>query len=514
MIPLSSGPVPATADAVIIGGGVNGLATARELAAEGMKNIVILEKNYIGSGSTGRCGGGIRQQWTTEENIRLAQESVALYENMSADLGYQVFFRQGGYLMITESEDDLPALRDAVVLQNRCDVPTEFLQPEECLKIVPDLDISSLKGATFCPKDGTAYPFAVVWGYARACHRAGVKTFIRTTVTGITADDGGIRKVHTDRGDIATGRVINCAGPWARYMASMVGIQLPNKQERHEIMVSESLKPFLDPMVISITNGIYFSQSLRGEIVGGIGDPAEPGLEDPALFDTRSQLRFAVRFAKALVRHYPRAAQVRMMRRQGPGQALPASGAGADDAAMGRDVRRHARPPAHPGRGTGSGRLLPYLRIQRPRLHARPGIRTQDGQAHRHRGTRRHHYQSITGQVCQRGSQTRRICGGLTRTQTKSSRAFSNSPNSNLKPAAFRTFGTTRWLPSSMPAISPIKPFRTKPGTGMNAGLRSALPTAEVNSFCRGGTGTTALTGPRISPLSRTNTMSRARSPM
>ena len=83
---------------------------------------MVLEKNYIGSGSTGRCGGGIRQQWTTEDNIRLAQESVAMYENMSADLGYQVFFRQGGYLMITESEDDLPALREAVALQNRMTV--------------------------------------------------------------------------------------------------------------------------------------------------------------------------------------------------------------------------------------------------------------------------------------------------------------------------------------------------------------------------------------------------------
>ena len=314
MIPLSSGPVPGTADAVIIGGGVIGLTTARELAREGMRNIVILEQEYIGSGSTGRCGGGIRQQWTTEENIRLAQESVAMYENMSADLGYQVFFRQGGYLMVTESEDDLPALRDAVALQNRCDVPTEFLQPEECLKIVPDLDISHLQGATFCPKDGTAYPFAVVWGYARACHRVGVNIFIRTRVTGITANDGGIRMVHTDRGDIVTPRVINCAGPWARALAAMVGVQLPNRQERHEIMVSESLKPFLDPMVISITNGIYFSQSMRGEIVGGIGDPAEPGLEGPARFDTRSQLRFAVRFAKALIRYYPRTAEVRMMR--------------------------------------------------------------------------------------------------------------------------------------------------------------------------------------------------------
>ncbi len=314
MIPLSQGQVPGTADAVIIGAGINGLATAYELGKLGLKNIVVVEKSYIGSGSTGRCGGGIRQQWTTRENIRLAQESVRMYEDMSAMLGYQVFFRQGGYLMITETEKDLPALKKAVELQNQCNVPTEFLQPEDCLRIVPDLNISNLKGATFCPKDGTAYPFAVVWGYAKACHKMGVKIFIRTELTGINTDEGRIRGVETDRGPISTPILINCAGPWSRHIAAQVGVSLPNRQERHEIMVSESMKPFLDPMVISITNGIYFSQSMRGEIVGGIGDPAEPHWTRPEQFDTRSQLRFAVRFAKALTGYYPRASRVRMMR--------------------------------------------------------------------------------------------------------------------------------------------------------------------------------------------------------
>ena len=179
----------------------------------------------------------------------------------------------------------------------------------------------------------------MVWGYARACHRAGVKIFIRTTVTGITADDGRIRGVHTDRGDIATDRVVNCAGPWARSLAAMVGVDLPNRQERHEIMVSESLKPFLDPMVISITNGIYFSQSMRGEIVGRHRrSRPNRALDDPAQFDTRSQLRFAVRFAKALIR------------------LLPPGGPGPDDAPVGRHVRRHPRPPPHPGRRSGPGR--------------------------------------------------------------------------------------------------------------------------------------------------------------
>ncbi|MCP4572279.1 MAG: FAD-binding oxidoreductase [bacterium] len=314
MIPMSTGPVPATADAVVVGGGINGLTTAYELSKQGVKNIVVLEKNYIGAGSTGRCGGGIRQQWTTEENIRLAQESVRMYENMSAELGYQVFFRQGGYLMVTEDESHLTSMREAVTLQNRCDVPTEFLQPEDCRRIVPDLDVSAIKGATFCPRDGTAYPFAVVWGYARACHRRNIAIHIRTAVEDIECDDGRVRAVVTDRGTIATPLVVNCAGPWARTLAAKVGIELPNRQERHEIMVSESLKPFLGPMVISISNGIYFSQSMRGEIVGGIGDPAEPHWTAPEQFDTRSQLRFAVRFAKALLAYYPKAGGVRLMR--------------------------------------------------------------------------------------------------------------------------------------------------------------------------------------------------------
>ncbi|MFO7652708.1 MAG: FAD-binding oxidoreductase [Candidatus Krumholzibacteriia bacterium] len=314
MIPLATGSVPASADAVIVGGGINGLAVAYELAKLGVRRIVVIEKGYLGSGSTGRCGGGIRQQWTTAENVRLAQESVAMYENLSAELGYQSFFRQGGYLMVTENEDHRSAMLKAVELQNRCGVPSEFLEPQDCLKIVPELDVRNLKGATFCPTDGTAYPFSVVWGYARAAHRKGVTIHIHTRVERIRLRDGRVEAVETDRGTIATPVVVNAAGPWARALAAQVGVELPNRQERHEIMVSEGLKPCLGPMVISITSGIYFSQSMRGELVGGIGDPDEPQWEQPNRFDTRSQLRFAVRFARALIDLYPPARPLRLMR--------------------------------------------------------------------------------------------------------------------------------------------------------------------------------------------------------
>jgi sarcosine oxidase subunit beta len=314
VIPLPTNPVPYTADAVIVGGGINGLAMAYELAKRGLQKVVVLEKSYLGSGSTGRCGGGIRQQWTTAENIRLAQESVALYENLAGELGLQTFFRQGGYLMVTEDERHLENMKAAVALQNRCNVPSEYLQPEECLRIVPNLDVRNIKGASFCPKDGTAYPFSVVWGYARAAVRRGVEVFIRTELLEVKRAGDRVVGVVTDRGEIATPLLINCAGPWSRALAAMVGVELPNRQERHEIMVSESCKPFLDPMVISISNGIYFSQSLRGEIVGGIGDPDEPRWDRPDQFDTRSQLRFAVRFAKALIDYWPPARRLRLMR--------------------------------------------------------------------------------------------------------------------------------------------------------------------------------------------------------
>jgi sarcosine oxidase subunit beta len=314
MIPLAQGPVPATADAVVVGGGINGLATAYELAKLGLEHVVVVEKGYLGSGSTGRCGGGIRQQWTTEENIRLAQESVAIYEELSAELGYQTFFRQGGYLMVTENPEHRPAMQKAVELQKRCGVESVFLEPEDCLRIVPELKIDRIEAASFCAEDGTAYPFSVVWGYARSAHRRGVAIHIHTRLETIDLEGDRVVGVGTDRGRIATPTVVNAAGPWARSLAAQVGVELPNRQERHEIMVSEGLKPCLEPMVISITTGIYFSQDMRGELVGGIGDPAEPQWERPTQFDTRSQLRFAVRFARALIDLYPPAATMRLMR--------------------------------------------------------------------------------------------------------------------------------------------------------------------------------------------------------
>ena len=107
-----------TAEVVIIGGGVNGLACGYNLAKSGMKDIVVLEKGYLGVGSTGRCGAGIRQQWGLEENIVLARDSIRIFEQLSAELGFNTFFRQGGYLMLITTEREQALVKKTIPLQN------------------------------------------------------------------------------------------------------------------------------------------------------------------------------------------------------------------------------------------------------------------------------------------------------------------------------------------------------------------------------------------------------------
>ena len=116
-----------SADIIIVGGGVNGVASAYNLVKRGMPRVVVLEKSYPGAGATGRCGGGIRQQWGLEENVVLARESVRIFENLSAELEFNIFFRQGGYLMLIYDEREYSVVEKTIPLHNSLGVPTRFL---------------------------------------------------------------------------------------------------------------------------------------------------------------------------------------------------------------------------------------------------------------------------------------------------------------------------------------------------------------------------------------------------
>jgi len=294
---------------VIVGGGVNGLAAAYNLARRGVKNIVVLEKGYIGSGDTGRCGAGIRQQWGLEENIVLARESLKIYEKLSGELGFNIFFRQGGYLVLVFDEEERELVSRTIPLQNKLGVPTRLLSVPEVVKRVPGINAKELLGAAFCPTDGMAYPYAVLWGYAEAARRLGVEIKVHTRVTALARRNDWTYDVVTEKDTFNAPVVVNVAGARSREIGAMIGIEIPTKPVRHEIAVTESLKPFLGPMIISPKKGFYFSQSLRGEIVGGIGDPNEP----PS-YNTKSSPDFLFRYASALRETLPPLGKARIIR--------------------------------------------------------------------------------------------------------------------------------------------------------------------------------------------------------
>lgn len=296
-------------DVVIIGAGVTGAALAYTLAKRGIRDVLVLERAFPCAGATGRCGGGIRQQFTTAPNIRLAMGSVRIYEQLSQELDYDIEYVQGGYLVLAETEKELQLQRRAVALQNELGLPSRALSPEEVPEIVPLFDITTIAGATFCPTDGHANPFRVVEGYLRVARRLGVTLEKFTEVTDLVVKGERIVEVVTNRGRVSPGVVVNAAGAWSRQIAQLAGVELPNRPVRHEIAVTEPVQPVTDVMVISLHTGIYFSQTVHGQIVGGIGDPTErPG------YNIRSSLKFLRRFLSELVRHVPALGQLSVLR--------------------------------------------------------------------------------------------------------------------------------------------------------------------------------------------------------
>jgi len=298
------------ADVVVIGGGVNGCAITYNLAKKGM-DVALIEKNYLSSGATGCCGAGIRQQWSTKENVELAIKSVKIFEKLSNELGQDIELRQGGYLIIIHNKKDMEQAKENVKMQKSLGLNVDILQSNKLLDIVPILDINGMKaiGATFCPTDGHANPFKTTFAYAKAAKSFGASIYTHTKVTGIQTENNSIKEVITDNGKIKTNIVVNAAGVWSNQIAGMVGINLPNKPYRKEIMATERYKPIFDSMVISFRDGIYFSQQKEGQIVGGIPIP-----EEISGYYTMPTISFLKHMSKTLTSYAPCLKHVNLLR--------------------------------------------------------------------------------------------------------------------------------------------------------------------------------------------------------
>jgi sarcosine oxidase subunit beta len=315
-------PLRREAALAIVGGGIMGLALAYNLGRRGLRDVVVLEGHHLAWGASGRNGGGIRQQWSTEMNIRLMQESLEICRGFAQELGTNVWMRQGGYLFLARHSRELTRMEAAIALQNRCDVPTRLLSMDEAGRLVPELDRERFAGACYNPTDAIVFPWPFLWGYAQAAARAGVEIHTFTPVTAIDRLARGFA-LHTPKGVLRAERVVNAAGAWSPQVARLAGVELPDWPTRHEILSTEALKPFLRPMVSVLDSGLYFSQSLRGEIVGGVTAHEEPAGERPAI-RLGSRLAFLEAMASELVAAMPCLGEVKVVRQwAGPYDMTP-----------------------------------------------------------------------------------------------------------------------------------------------------------------------------------------------
>jgi sarcosine oxidase subunit beta len=309
------------AEIVIVGGGIMGLSIAYNLAKRGVTDVVVLDRSYLCGGASGRNGGGIRAQWSSEANIRLMQESIRICEEFASEMKINVWFRQGGYLFLTRSETRKQGLEASVALQQRCGLRTDLLTPQQARKIVPELEVEGRSGkpvlaASYNPDDGVVFPWPFVWGYAQGAAKLGAEIMPHTEVLGFDTEPASqgkararITGVRTSRGTIETRRVVIAAGAWSPEVAKLAGVHLPNTPHRHEICASEPLKPWLKPLVADLDSGLYFSQSMRGEIVGGISNE-----QVPHGIDQSSSARFLGLYSRALCDVVPQVGHVKVLR--------------------------------------------------------------------------------------------------------------------------------------------------------------------------------------------------------
>lgn len=266
------------AEIVIIGAGISGCSIAYNLAKKGVKNIVVIEKNYICSGSTGRCGAGVRMQWGTEMNCKIGKKSIEFYEHANEILEYErdVEFKQSGYLLIADTDKEIDQFKKNIEVQHACGIPSKMLSLEEAREIVPYLNTSVLKGAAFCEKDGFLNPFHTTDAFYSAAKKLGVEFNTFTEVTNIKVENGKVVGVDTSKGYISTNCVVNSTNGWSKGISEMVGVDVPVYSERHQILVTEPVEPLQGPMVMAFGLNLYVQQSPHGSFIMGRGDANEP----------------------------------------------------------------------------------------------------------------------------------------------------------------------------------------------------------------------------------------------
>jgi sarcosine oxidase, subunit beta len=308
----------ASYDAVIIGGGGHGLAAAYYLARDhGITNVAVLEKGYLGGGNTARNTTIIRSNYLTPEGVRFYDESVRLWQDLSTDFDLNLFYSTRGHYTLAHTDAAMRTMRWRAEVNKHFGIDSELVDAQAVKSALPMMDITCaghapVLGALYHAPGAIARHDAVAWGYGRGADRRGVEIHQQTEVLGIetepTSNGSRVTGVMTSRGRIATRKILCAVAGSTPRLLAMVGLKSPIYIHPLQAMVSEPVKPWLDPIIVSGSLHVYVSQTARGELVMGASlDPYE-------LHSTRSTLDFTESLAAHMLDLFPFLSDVKVVR--------------------------------------------------------------------------------------------------------------------------------------------------------------------------------------------------------
>ena len=301
-------------DVVIVGAGGHGASIAYHLARyQGISNVAVLDRGYLGGGNTARNTAVIRSNYITPDSVNFYKESVELYKQLSNELGYNMLYSQRGQLTLAHSDASMRTFRLRAEVNKHCGVRSQMVDRDQISQIVPCLDLGRharfpIIGGLWHEDGGTARHDSVAWGYAMRASQLGVEFHQRTEVTGIQHSNGRVTAINTNRGTVHCKDAVQAVAGMSSVIAKMAGIRLPIRTFPLQAMVTQPLKPFIDPLVSSAALHCYISQTARGEVViGGGSDPYD-------LYSTRSTLELKEGLIAHMLEMFPFMSRVKLLR--------------------------------------------------------------------------------------------------------------------------------------------------------------------------------------------------------
>jgi sarcosine oxidase subunit beta len=301
-------------DAILIGAGSVGAPAAFSLAEAGVRTLVIDKMPSVGQGSNKTAIGGIRATHSDPAKIRLCLRSIEIFATWKELHGDEIEWYRGGYCFVAYRPEEERTLKTLLEIQHSYGLNIDWLDKQALLEVIPALNPDGLIGGTFSPDDGNASPLLAIHAFYQHAQRLGAEFLFGEEVTGILVEGGRVRGVRTDKEEYSAEVVINAAGPWARQVAQMAGLDVPVTPDAHEAAITEAVARFLDPMVVDIrpmpgSSNYYFYQHYTGQIVFCITpSPSMWG------YDTRETSSFLPMVARRMVDLMPRLKNLRVRR--------------------------------------------------------------------------------------------------------------------------------------------------------------------------------------------------------